>query len=246
MKIFCLLLSLSLSLFLSSINAYAKERLFRINPETVTKNGYAIAWGVRDLPVDFESVEQSDESINAFLAKYDTQFVNFIVDIEREVILSEIPSDSVSGTLGNIRLGNDYSVELFEINNAAGLEYRQSLLLATQDWKWDNSFSDAFVVEKNALQTKLINHFDLKDDIHAELDSKLSLYQKKTLENKALNYSLASDVNESLYTLKVNGEIPKCESHCEVVNIEALASFSVGPDSITMDLKKLKFQTDTD
>ncbi len=165
---------LLICLFLFSATVLARTRWYRINPETATSDGLAIAWGVRDVPVDFEMVEQSDDSILAFLKKYDNMFVNYLVDIEREIILSEIPSESFFGRIGNYTLGNHYSVSMIKLPDVPGLGENQTAVLLSQNWKWDNFFSDVFIVEKTDKATTLLKHFDLKDIFRDEINKKLN------------------------------------------------------------------------
>ncbi len=235
--------SLMALLILFSSPAFAAGREFRINPETVTRHGFATAWGVRDTTIDFEAVEQSDETIQNFLTKYDGQIVNYIVDVERNLILAEIPSDAYYGHLGDLTLGNFYSLTLNEIETASGLQSGQYILYLTENWKWDNSFSDAYLIGKNGQQTTMIKHYDLKDDVHEALNTQLSEYQKKILENKALNYELVTDPVKATYTLKINGYIPKCSENCEIVDITADADFNVINTGVPMELKNVQFST---
>jgi predicted DNA-binding ribbon-helix-helix protein len=238
----CLIfMSLSITLGFSG-EVSARTRAYRINPESTTSGGFAIAWGVRDVDVDFEAIEQSDDSINAFLLKYDTQIVNYIVDVERESIISEIRADGYWGHIGNLKLGNNFSLNLNEISKADGLELNQIILTITANYKWDNSLTDAYLVSKTSSATTLIKHYDLLDDIHVQIISSLSLYEKKIIENKALNYLLSDDKSNQHYYLSINGYVPKCESDCEIVNMKSEASFSVTPDAFKMILKNLVFE----
>lgn len=231
-----------LGLFLLTQASYARTRWYRINPETVTPDGLAIAWGVRDVPVDFETIEQSDESIDAFLKKYDNMFVNYLVDVEREIILSEIPSQSFFGRIGNYSLGNHYSVTMLKIPDVPGLGENQTAILLSQNWKWDNFFSDAFIIEKTPRSTSLIKHFDLKDVFRDEINKKLNWVQRQTLYNKALIYRLEKLDGEQFIKLFVDGSIPKCTENCETISIDATVEFNLSPDDFQIQLKNLKYK----
>lgn len=232
--------------FLLASSSLARTRWYRINPETVTVNGYAIAWGVRDVPVDFEQIEQSDESIEEFLKRYDHLFVNYLVDVEREIILSEIPSESFFGKIGKYRLGQYYSVSLVELPDIDGLMENQTLLLMNQNWKWDNFFSAAIVVEKNERMTRMVKFFDMKDDVRDEINKKLNWPKRQTLFNKALIYHLRKDSADTpYYQLSVSGYIPKCrmneEEACESIAIETDIRFRILPDKLELTLNNLKY-----
>lgn len=231
-----------LGLFLLTQTSYARTRWYRINPETVTSDGLAIAWGVRDVPVDFEAVEQTDESIEAFLNKYDNMFVNFLVDVERETILSEIPSQSFFGRLGNYSLGNHYSVTMVKLQDVPGLGENQSAILLSQNWKWDNFFSDVFIIEKNSRTTTLKKHYDLKDVFRDEINKKLNWVQRQTLYNKALLYNIDKSEGERIYKLSVSGYIPKCTESCETISIVSDVELNILPEEFQVQLKNLKYQ----
>lgn len=224
----------------------ARTRWYRVNPETVTSQGYAIAWGVRDVPVDFEAIEQSDETIEEFLKRYDHLFVNYLVDVEREMILSEIPSETFFGKIGNYRLGGHYNVSLINLPDVEGLGENQTLLLMEQNWKWDNFYSAALVIEKNERQTRLVKFYDMKDDVRDEINKKLNWPKRQTLFNKALVYQLRKDsANNPSYQLSVAGYIPKCkmseEEKCESIAIETDIQFRILPDKFEITLTNLKY-----
>lgn len=233
------------SLFYSHLT-WARTRWYRLNPETVTSHGYAIGWGVRDVPVDFETIEQSEESIEEFLKRYDHLFVNYLVDVEREIILSEIPSESFFGKIGNYRLGGHYAVSLLELPDVEGLLENQTVLMMTQNWKWDNFYSAALVIEKDEKQTKLVKFYDMKDDVRDEINKRLNWPKRQTLFNKALVYQLRKDSADTpYYQLSVAGYIPKCkmseEELCESIAIETDIQFRILPDKFEITLNNLKY-----
>lgn len=157
----------------SNFSLLAAEREFRINRNSITKNGFAIAWGVKNKKTDFEALDKkSPEEISNFI---ETSFlVNYVVDIETDKVLSEVKSDGTEFTISGMRYGNHFSLEIspFQVD---GLDYEEEVLVLVENWKWSNTINSLFLINrKQGIEVKKTlkdNKFDrlLKNAIATKL-----------------------------------------------------------------------------
>jgi len=123
------------------------ERLFRVNRNSISEGGYAIGWGVKGQKVDFEALDhKTPEEITDFENK--SKIINYVVEIENNIILSEIESDDMLDyRIAGHRHGNHYSAttEKISINN---LDYDKEAFAVVQNYKWSNEISNLFIMSR--------------------------------------------------------------------------------------------------
>ena len=123
------------------------ERLFRVNRQSISDDGYAIGWGVKGQSVDFEALDhKTPEEIADFESK--SKIVNYVVEIENNLIISEINNeDMLDYRIAGSRRGNHYSVgtEKIAINN---LDYDKEAFAVVQNYKWSNEISNLYIMKR--------------------------------------------------------------------------------------------------
>lgn len=135
-------------------------RDFRIERYSVSKNGYAIGWGVKGEKLDFEALDRmSEEEIDNFI---DTaKVVNYVVDLQTNKILAELADEDgrVSFTIGNRRVGNRNSLSIQDFKVQGPTSYDEESFLVVQDSKWGNTVSNLIVVKREN-EVKVLHNID--------------------------------------------------------------------------------------
>lgn len=155
-------LILNLGLF---YNCEANENLsnlkeFRINKGTQTKDGYAVAWGIPGIKLDFEYLDKLPEN-EKYKFLENNNLKNFIVDVHNhKIITTIIDEELVKGSLEDYNFGAYFSMHLeqVEIN---GIDKKG--LLVFSNYKHGNSISkfillnanDPIVIEGELIKTQL-------------------------------------------------------------------------------------------
>ncbi len=190
--------------FLFSVSLFADERDFRIIRYSITKNAYAIAWGVKNKKTDFEALDvKTENEINEFIEK--SFLVNYVVDIETNKILSEIKSDGTEFTIAGNRYGNHFSLNLLPVH-IEGLSQDEEPLVLMENWKWSNSLKDLLIINR-------------KDDIKLTYE----------LDNNKFDAIVKSEIKKHL---KTSEEIDLFENGAATIS-NLTHAFLVGAGDVT-------------
>lgn len=150
---------LTLSFLLLTISISAKERAFRVERYYPTVSGYAIAWGIPGLELDFEKLDKM--SIDEIEKAVDLSAVkNFVVDLETNQIIDTIENeDMVVFNIGNIHFGNHYALSLDKIV-IENKPVMADTIMVTEHYKWSNHVAKILMIESsetNELKTTAID-----------------------------------------------------------------------------------------
>jgi hypothetical protein len=162
-------LIIGLALALTSQVSHATERAFRVDSDHPVVSGYAIAWGIPGVNIDFEKLDPlSYEEIEKLLDI--SSVVNYVVDIEKNKILTTIDNDEmVDFRIGDTDFGNHYSLWLSKLA-VQGVDYETDVISMTESYKWTSSITKIILNNPRDLNTQ-----------HIELDGGLimkALYDK--------------------------------------------------------------------
>ncbi len=202
---------------LSSMNAMAAARDFRINRDAIASGGYAVAWGIPGEKIDFESFEADEKQVNEFIDSKTDKVRNYLVDLESEKILLDI-TDSDDGMvdfrLGNYHVGNHYNISVQRLEIASLPGYNSEAIAVIENNKWANYLSHVVIVDRDQNQKVVLNATDLDVKIKAEITKKLSKKEKDMYEAGAVNISLQSTFLEKVGVVNVvslDSDIPKSD-----------------------------------
>lgn len=145
-----------LAIALSSQISLAAERSFRIDRYYPTVDGYAIAWGIPGMSIDFEKLDQlsSDEIENTI----DIGAIrNFIVDMQTNQILTTLINDDamVVFNVGDVHYGNHYSVGIEKLA-ILNVKYDVDTIAVIENYKWFNELSKILLVDRSGPVVKTV------------------------------------------------------------------------------------------
>lgn len=139
-------------------NSFALEREFRVDRTSSIVDGYAVAWGIPNVPLDFEKIDALGYDVASETVNFD-KVENFVVDLQTNTILTNMNnSEFADFTVSDVRFGNHYRVSL-ETLGVDGLEYNVDALAVIENSKWSSNFSKLLIINRTQLTpfTKVID-----------------------------------------------------------------------------------------
>ena len=231
------------------------ERLFRVNRRSISADGYAIAWGVRDKKIDFEALDlKSEAEITDFENK--SKIVNYVVELENNTILAELKNDDelLDYRIAGTRHGNHFSVgtKAITINN---LDYDSDAFVVIQNYKWGNEIKNLFIVKRadNGGVSTTLNlgdgKFDklLSDAILKDLRKKDQAQFFKDGSNtiqkiEPINFTSKKGDNKTIIKatqITIGTEIPKSADGKELI-VQAIVDIELVGDTVTLDVLSIE------
>lgn len=166
--ILCLVLSLV------SLSVFAKEREFRVNKNIPTANGYAIAWGIPGVLVDFEKIDEMTSE--EFAASYNVEsFKNFLVDLERNTIVHtlDLKDFPAALTLSADKYSYGSYLALKSINlNDNNSNYEVLVTSALQRWHTEEL---EFIILKNGKVEQILKASDVIRGVERQLKKRIGI-----------------------------------------------------------------------
>ena len=179
--------------------AFSAPSVFRINKNSAGQNcRFAAAWGIPGQAIDFEEIERS-EKVDEFLEQNHEKFVNYLVDIKTNKIVTTLQIKrmgklNVSGRLGY----RDLTTHPFNLDtqcdslSANGKQYE--LVMVSSTGKKHSYHEELYLLEK----TGTLSHETFKvsavaleiiTQIDRQVESKLTKEQKQIFNNSRTYYS---------------------------------------------------------
>jgi hypothetical protein len=226
-----------------SISSAGTERGFRVNRSSISKNGYAIAWGVKGIKTNFEDLDlKSDQEIAKFIENPD--IVNYIVDIETNSILSElIGKDGAKElSIGGNSYSSHYSIRTYPVS-ITNLTQSEEAFVITQNFKWNDEVTNLIVVSRTG-EIKVKQNFsdgEIERMLHSKISNKLSLKDKQLFDEGATTIKDVQTIslkNKVLTKFYLSTSIPKTGNSS--LESEAIFKISIEKGIVRMELIDLK------